>query len=159
MITYQSTNLANTAPRSEVGPNQALNVVMVDEELPYPATSGKRLRTLNLTLRLARRHQITYICHRNQDAAEVPRARAFFLDHGIRTVVVDHVVASKSGLGFYARLAANFLSPLPYCVTSHNSKALRQALCDHASSHPVDLWHCEWTPYAEALRAAPPGPR
>ena len=30
-----------------------LHVVMVDEELPYPPTSGKRIRTLNLTLRLA----------------------------------------------------------------------------------------------------------
>src|SRR5438132_5114731 len=98
-------------PRPDAGPARSLNVVMVDEELPVPATSGKRLRTLNLALRLARRHKITFICHRNQDTAEVPRARAFLLDHGIRTVVVDHTVPRKSGLGFYARLAANLFSP------------------------------------------------
>src|SRR5213080_2634487 len=81
-----------------------LNVVMVDEELPYPADSGKRLRTLNLTLRLARRHNITYICHRNADANEALRARAFFLDHGVRTVVVNRTVPPRSGAAFYVRV-------------------------------------------------------
>ena len=129
-----------------------LRVVIVDEELPYPPTSGKRIRTLNLTLRLARRHRLTYLCHRNADAAEAERARAFFADNGIETVVVERAVPPKSGPAFYARLAANLLSPLPYSVASHNSRALRRAIRDYAATHPVDLWHCEWTPYAEPLR-------
>jgi glycosyltransferase involved in cell wall biosynthesis len=130
----------------------------VDEELPYPPTSGKRIRTLNLTLRLARRHRLTYLCHRNADAAEARRAAEFFADHGIATAVVDRRVPPKSGPAFYARLAANLLSPLPYSVASHASRALRSALREHAARHPVDLWHCEWTPYAEALRGVA-GPR
>src|SRR5947209_19514822 len=101
-------------PRSLPRP---LNVVLVDEELPYPATSGKRLRTLNLTLRLARRHNITYICHRNSDPNEALRARSLFMDHGIRTVAVDRSVPAKSGAAFCVRLAGNLLSPLPYSVT------------------------------------------
>src|SRR5207237_7721110 len=112
-----------TVPRQDAP--RRLNVVMVDEELPYPADSGKRLRTLNLTLRLARRHHITYICHRNSDPNEALRARSFFMDHGIRTVVVDRSVPAKSGAAFYVRLAGNLLSPLPYSVTSHNSRPLR----------------------------------
>ena len=51
---------------------------MVDEELPYPPTSGKRIRTLNLTLRLAERHRVTYVCHRNADADEAARPRTHF---------------------------------------------------------------------------------
>src|SRR6185437_11528628 len=129
-----------------------LHVVMVDEELPYPPTSGKRIRTLNLTLRLARRHQLTYVCHRNADAEEARQAAAFFAEHGIETVVVDRAVPTKSGVRFYARLAANLLSSLPYSVATHTSLALRLALAEHAANHPVDVWHCEWTPYAEALR-------
>jgi glycosyltransferase involved in cell wall biosynthesis len=131
----------------------------VDEELPYPPTSGKRIRTLNLTLRLARRHRLTYLCHRNADPEEAQAAAEFFAVHGIRTVVVDRAVPPKAGAGFYARLAANLLSPLPYSVASHNSRALRQALLAHAAAHPVDLWHCEWTPYAQALAGAVRGPR
>jgi glycosyltransferase involved in cell wall biosynthesis len=124
---------------------------MVDEELPYPPTSGKRIRTLNLTLRLAKRHQLTYLCHRNADAEEAARAAEFFANHGIETIVVERAVPPRSGPGFYARLAANLLSPLPYSVVSHNSRALRAAVARHAESQPVDLWHCEWTPYASVL--------
>jgi polysaccharide biosynthesis protein PslH len=136
-----------------------LHVVLVDEELPYPPTSGKRIRTLNLTLRLARRHQLTYLCHRNADSDEAEQAAAFFTKQGIATLVVPRVVPPKSGPRFYLRLAANLLSPLPYSVASHTSRALRQALKEHAALHPVDVWHCEWTPYAEALRGVANGQR
>jgi glycosyltransferase involved in cell wall biosynthesis len=152
-----ATGPVQALPQPQSG--RPLNVVMVDEELPFPATSGKRLRTLNLTLRLANRHKITFICHRHADNAETQRARAFFLEQGIRTVVVDRPVPRKSGLGFYARLAANMLSSLPYTVTSHNSGILRRALRDYAAQHPVDLWHCEWTPYAQALLDVAGAPR
>jgi glycosyltransferase involved in cell wall biosynthesis len=134
-------------------------VAIVDEELPYPPVSGKRIRTLNLTLRLAQRHRLTYLCHRNADPDEARRAAAFFAEHGIATVVVDRAVPRKSGPLFYARLAANLLSPLPYSVASHTSRALRRALHAHAATHPVDLWQCEWTPYAEALRGLTEAPR
>jgi glycosyltransferase involved in cell wall biosynthesis len=129
-----------------------LHVVIVDEELPYPPTSGKRIRTLNLLLRLADRHRLTYLCRRNADPEEARAAAAFLNGHGVETVVVDRAVPPKSGPLFYARLAANLLSPLPYSVASHASRALRRAAADYAVHHRVDLWQCEWTPYAEALR-------
>jgi glycosyltransferase involved in cell wall biosynthesis len=129
-----------------------LRVAVVDEELPYPPNSGKRIRTLNLLLRLAKRHQITILCHRNKDVEEGRRAQAFLREHGIDTVVVDRAVPPKSGPAFYARLAANLFSSLPYSVATHTSKALCRAIADHGASHRVDLWQCEWTPYAEALR-------
>jgi glycosyltransferase involved in cell wall biosynthesis len=155
-VTFETVPLA--PPPGSAGP-RPLNVAIVDEELPYPPTSGKRLRTLNLTLRLARRHRLTYICHRNSDPAEALRARAFFLEHGIRTAVVDRAVPRKAGLGFYARLALNTLSPLPFSVTTHDSRALRRALVEHAARQAVDLWHCEWTPYAHALRVVSGAPK
>jgi glycosyltransferase involved in cell wall biosynthesis len=134
---------------------RVLRVVLVDEELPYPPVSGKRIRTLGLIERLARRHRLTYVCHRNADPVEAGQAAAHFAKLGIRTVVVDRSVPPKSGVGFYARLAANLLSPLPYSVTSHTSAALRQALTRLACEEYFDLWHVEWTPYAQALRGLP----
>jgi glycosyltransferase involved in cell wall biosynthesis len=156
-----------TALRDETSPRRVgdasvvrpLHVAVVDEELPYPMTSGKRLRTLNLLLRLAGRHRVTYLCHRNADAAEARLAAEFLQDHGITPVVVDRAVPPRRGPAFYARLAANLLSPLPYSVASHTSRALRQALRDHARTSPVDLWQCEWTPYAEALRGVSAAPQ
>jgi glycosyltransferase involved in cell wall biosynthesis len=128
---------------------------MVDEELPYPPISGKRIRTLNLTQRLAERHRLTYVCHRNADPDEA-RVAAEHFDHlGIRTVVVDRAVPPRHGVAFYGRLAANLFSPLPYSVTSHTSQALCDALAQVARTEPVDLWHVEWTPYAQALHGLP----
>ncbi len=133
-------------------------VVLVDSELPYPANSGKRIRTLNLATRLAKRHELTFISHRNADPAEATQAAAYLADHGIASVVVDRAVPAKKGPLFYARLGANLLSPLPYSVATHTSAALRRALQDYAVHNPVDIWQCEWTPYAGALRGMG-GPR
>ena len=133
-------------------PERPLRVVLVDEELPYPPTSGKRIRTYNLVRRLAPRHRLTYVCHRNADAEEGARAESHFADLGIRTVIVDRSVPPKSGPGFYFRLAANLLSPLPYSVAAHTSRQLVDALAGVAAREPVDLWHCEWTPYAQSLK-------
>jgi glycosyltransferase involved in cell wall biosynthesis len=158
-ITYQPVSAA-TLPTVSAGQlSRPLNVVIVDDELPYPAVSGKRQRTLNLTLRLAQRHKLTFICHSSRDNAETQHARALFLEHGIRTIVVDRKLPPRSGFGLYAGLAANLLSSLPYAASSRISKGLRRAVQEHAAQHPVDLWHCEWTPCADALMAVPDGPR
>jgi polysaccharide biosynthesis protein PslH len=135
-----------------------LRVVLVDEELPYPPTSGKRIRTYNLVRRLAPRHRLTYVCHRNADADEARVAESHFAGLGIRTVIVERSVPPKSGPGFYLRLASNLFSPLPYSVAVHASRQLAAALAEVAAREPVDLWHCEWTPYAQSLRGIA-GPR
>jgi len=132
-----------------------MKVVIVDGDLSYPPTSGKRIRTLHLMLRLARRHQITYLCRGNGDPQEARQATEFLGDHGIATRIIAHPLPRKSGPLFYARLAANLLSPLPYSVASHNCAAIRQAITAYADEHPVDLWQFEWMPYADALRNRP----
>jgi glycosyltransferase involved in cell wall biosynthesis len=135
-----------------------LHVAVLDEELPFPLTSGKRIRTFNLLARLAQRHRVTVLCHRNPDREEARAAAAAFRNLGIETVVVDRAVPPKSGAGFYARLAGNLLSTLPFSVATHASPALAGAVRAHADGRPVDVWHCEWTPYAQVLRDAL-GPR
>jgi glycosyltransferase involved in cell wall biosynthesis len=149
MTTLRLTDYRSPRPAAGTRP---LHVVMVDEELPYPPTSGKRLRTFNLTMRLAARHRITYICHRNRDPDEARRAAEVFVENGVTPVVVDRAIPPHSGVSFYARLARNLFSSLPYSVVTHCSRELVQALVEHANTQPVDLWHCEWAPYAEALR-------
>lgn len=139
-------------------PDGPRHVVVVDEELPYPANSGKRIRTLNLISRLAQRHRITYLAYRGADAEETEKAAAHLRSLGIETVLVDRRVPGKSGIAFYGRLLWNLLSPLPYSVQVHKSAALRRAIQDCGATHPVDLWHCEWTPYAESLRGVVSGP-
>jgi glycosyltransferase involved in cell wall biosynthesis len=128
-----------------------MNAVIVDGDVSYPPCSGKRLRTLNLMLRLARRHHIAYICRADAGSPDSRAAADFLGDHGIETIVVDHPVPRKAGPLFYARLAANLFSPVPYSVATHDSRQMRRAVADYAAAHPVDLWQFEWTPYADAL--------
>jgi glycosyltransferase involved in cell wall biosynthesis len=132
-----------------------MHVVIVDGDVSYPPTSGKRLRTLNLMLRLARRHRITYLARGDARGAETREAVAFLGGHGITTVVVDHPVARKAGPLFYARLAANLLSPLPYSAAAHASPRMGQAVREHAARHRVDLWQVEFMPYLFALDGVP----
>src|SRR4051812_1337622 len=129
-----------------------MNVVIVGGSLPYPPTAGNRIRTLNLTVRLADRHRITYIYHRGGDPAESRSAAAYLREHGVETVGVDHAVPPKSGPAFYARLAANLTSPLPYSVVTHVGPGMRAAVRSFAETHAVDLWQAEGAPYFEALR-------
>jgi glycosyltransferase involved in cell wall biosynthesis len=132
----------------------SLRIAVLDEELPYPLTSGKRLRTFNLLSRLAEQHRITIFSHRNADRNEAAEADRAFRRLGIETVMVPRAVPSKSGPAFYARLAGNLLSSLPYSVSTHTSPELVTAVREHAKTTPVDVWHCEWTPYAQVLRSA-----
>jgi glycosyltransferase involved in cell wall biosynthesis len=135
-----------------------LQVAIVDEELCYPPNSGKRIRTLNLLRPLARRHDITYLAYRGENAMETREAADYLLAQGIRPVLVDRVLPAKAGPEFYARLMLNLLSPLPYSVQVHNSRSLRNAIRRVAREQTIDLWQCEWTPYGESLARAVPGP-
>jgi glycosyltransferase involved in cell wall biosynthesis len=129
-----------------------MHAVIVDGDISYPPTSGKRLRTLHLMLRLAKRHHVTYIGRGDARQPAFGQARQYLGDHGIETVLVDHPVPQKSGLAFACRLAANVLSALPYSVASHHSRAVRRAVENYAATHAVHIWQFEWLPYLAALR-------
>ena len=103
-------------------------------------------------MRLAARHRITYIYHRGGDPEESRTAAAYLREHGVETLGVDHAVPPKSGPAFYARLAANLASPLPYSVATHVGPEMRDAVRSFAETQAVDLWQAEGAPYFEALR-------
>lgn len=121
-----------------------MNVVVLDGDVSYPPTSGKRLRTLNLLLPLAKRHRITYLGRLIGESPEHPEATAFFRDHGIEPVFVHHPLAKKSGPMFYLRLIGNLFSSRPYSVESHLSPALKAAANRISKEQPIDLWQLEW---------------
>jgi len=136
-----------------------MHVAIIDGDVSYPANSGKRLRTLNLMLQVARRHRITYVGRCAVDSEEWRAAPAFLREHRIEPILVPDPVPQKSGLAFYARLFANLFSSQPYSVTSHYSEPMRQAISEFAKQDRVDLWQLEWAPYLAMVDAALPGPR
>lgn len=132
-----------------------MHIVIVDEELPYPPTSGKRIRIFNLIKQLAKRHKITMICHRNPDPEEARQAQMYLADLGTETVLVDRKKTLGSGRAkgprFCARMVLNLFSSVPYSVQWNNCPRMREAVRRYAAEHAVDLWQCEWAPYATAL--------
>lgn len=131
--------------------SQGLRVVVLTDELPWPLNSGKRIRTLGLLRRLAAKHFITMLTHRNADESELPAATAWLASQGIKAMVLPRRVPKKSGPGFYGRLAANLVSSLPYSVKTHTSPEFQSAVRELEATGQVDLWHCEWTPYLQNL--------
>lgn len=132
-----------------------LHVAVLDEELPYPLTSGKRIRSFNLLTQLAKTHRITYIAHRNPDEMEMRDAARALRENGIFAIVVNRTVPKKSGPLFYGRLVRNLFSPLPYSVATHAGKAMQHEADRIQREDRPDLWHCEWTPYAHYMLGRP----
>src|SRR6266404_5823711 len=136
-----------------------MKVAIIDGDVSFPTTSGKRLRTFHLMVRVARRHQVTYVGRCAADSEEARSAPDALRQHGIEPILVHDPVPQKSGLAFYGRLAANIFSSVPYSVRSHQSAVMRQALRDLAARNAQDLWQFEWAPYLDLLDADIPGRR
>lgn len=131
-----------------------MRALIVSSTVCYPPSAGNRIRMLNLMVRLARRHEVTFLCRGGADAAEELQCREHLAGHGIDTVVVNDPVPPKSGVRFGLQLAANLLSPLPYSATLHDSEPLRHAVLEQASRRKVDLIQFEWFAHARGIRKA-----
>jgi glycosyltransferase involved in cell wall biosynthesis len=119
-------------------------VLVIDEALPYPPDSGKRIRTWELLRRLATEFEITLVHPARGD--DVPAASAAARSAGIRTVPVALPEIRKSGPRFAWDLFRNLLGSRPYMAMAHASGAVRDAVASEAAARPPDVVHVEWTP-------------
>ena len=136
-----------------------MHVAVVDPDVSYPPTSGKRLRTLNLMLKLADRHRITYLARAGEVNNDTQAAEAFLKQHGIRPVIVHDPLPTRRGLRFYGRLLGNLGAKCPYSVAVHQSPKLEEAILRCAAESPVDVWQFEWSSYLMRLAGRLPGPK
>jgi sugar transferase (PEP-CTERM/EpsH1 system associated) len=121
-----------------------MNILVIDEEFPFPLNSGKRIRSYNLLSRLAQRHTVHYLAygsHESESYKAMETAR-------MHPVAVEHTLQPKSGPLFYLKLLANLLSPLPYTVTSHFTHQFADKLDELLNRQHFDVVICEWSPYA-----------
>jgi len=122
-----------------------MNVLIVDEEIPWPLNTGKRIRTYNLVQRLQKVHTVTYLCYGDQDE-RLPDCPNLTL------ITLPTPVLEQNGPRFYWSLLANLVSQKPYIVDRHYSAALEDKALSLVASGRFDLVHCEWTPYTENIR-------
>lgn len=122
-----------------------MNVLVVDEEVPYPLYTGKKLRTYHLVRCLQDEFNITYLCY-GPPVDSVPGLPR------VRFVTLPSPVLEQRGPRFYLSLLKNVLSPFPYIVDRHRSSSLNATVARLVKQTPADLVHCEWTPYAETVK-------
>ena len=123
-----------------------MNILIVDEEIPWPLNTGKRLRTYNLVQRLQREHSLTYLCY-GEPGSVLPDCPNLTL------VALPSPVLEQRGFRFYLSLLANLFSAKPYIVARHYSRAMADKAGSLAADGEFDLVHCEWTPYTENIRS------
>ncbi len=134
-----------------------MRVLVIDEWVPLPLESGKKIRTFKLLSPLARRHEITYLCYANPAAEREKIAR--MEDAGFRMVCVPPANRFKSPAALALGLLGNLLRRVPLAVRKHYSPRFRRALLETLASRSFDVVHCEWTHYAQYLKAASRIPR
>jgi glycosyltransferase involved in cell wall biosynthesis len=117
-------------------------VVVVDEGLPWPLDSGKRIRTVELLRRLAGDFRIRLVAPR--DPADPESSLDALRDLGIEPVPVPRRAPRKRGVRFALDLARNLATPRPYMAMAHRSRAVRARVAAEAAT--ADLVHVEWTP-------------
>jgi glycosyltransferase involved in cell wall biosynthesis len=120
-------------------------VLVLDEEIPLPANTGKRIRTLHLLRRLAPRFQIDLVVHENGATAE---RIAALREDGVEVHVARSRLWAKKGAAFYFRLLWSLFSSFPYSVYSHRKRAYRERVDRLLAEFRYDLIHVEWVPYA-----------
>jgi len=123
-------------------------VLVLDEEIPFPMDTGKRIRTVNLLQNLARDFRIDLLVHAN---GATTQARQAVADLGLDVHVAESRLPEKRGPAFPFRLLRNLASPLPYSVASHLRSGYARRLEELLRTTNFDLVHCEWTPYAAYL--------
>jgi glycosyltransferase involved in cell wall biosynthesis len=129
----------------------SIRVLVVDEEIPWPANTGKRLRTLNLMTCLAGEFDIDYLVHGH---GTTPEAIEEMKRRGITVIASNSRVPDKSGWRMPFRIASSVAARLPYSVHSHFQRGFAAALGERLAAGRYDMIHCEWTPYAIYLQGA-----
>jgi sugar transferase (PEP-CTERM/EpsH1 system associated) len=125
-----------------------LNILVIDEEFPYPLNTGKRIRSFSLTRALTRHNSVSYLAY----GFEKSESFRHLESNGIQCYAVDPPDHRQDGLGFFCRLGLNLFSPLPYIVTNHHSRRFAARLKELIAQERYDLVICEWTPYAIFLK-------
>jgi len=133
----QSVDMLGNSPTAK--PPTSVNVLVLDEELPYPPDTGKRIRTWNLTQHLASRHSITFLCYGK------PEGQTKIAGLTVETV---RPPSHFTGWRLYVRLFLNLFSIYPFSVSKHYTKGFSRRLKAVLKQKRFDLVQCEWTPYA-----------
>jgi sugar transferase (PEP-CTERM/EpsH1 system associated) len=113
-----------------------VRILWLKTELLHPVDKGGKIRTYNMLRELKRDHEITYL---TLDEGSDESARSLADEYCHELVVVPHKTRPKFSAGFYAELAGNLISPLPYFLTKYESSKMRAAISEQLARRTFDV--------------------
>ena len=131
-----------------------MHILWLKTEFLHPVDKGGRIRTYQMLRCLARRHRVTYLTL--DDGGSEPDAEALAAEYAQTVVRIPFRPPAKGSAAFYADLALNLGSPLPYAIAKYRSDAFRDAIGRLAPT--ADLLVCDFLAPAVNLPGRVPVP-
>ncbi|MBA2733120.1 MAG: glycosyltransferase [Acidobacteria bacterium] len=119
-----------------------MHILWLKTELLHPVDKGGKIRTYQMLRELKREHRITYLTLDDGSAASDARELASEYCHEL--ICIPHQTRPKFSAGFYAELAANLVSPLPYFMKKYKSAQMQREIEKLDGSDSFDVLICDF---------------
>jgi glycosyltransferase involved in cell wall biosynthesis len=117
-----------------------VRILWLKTELLHPVDKGGKIRTYQMLRALKRDHHITYLTL--DDGIAAPNARELAAEYCQELVCIPHRTARKFSAAFYAELAFNLVSGLPYFMQKYVSDGMRREIEKRAGD--TDVLVCDF---------------
>lgn len=123
-----------------------MKILWLKTELLHPVDKGGKIRTYHMLKELKRDHHITYLTLDDNAAAlqERAEARERAMEYCHEAICIPHRNRAKFSAPFYADLAINLISPLPYFMQKYISAPMRWKIAELVGGGDVDLLVCDF---------------
>lgn len=128
-----------------------MKILWLKTELLHPVDKGGKIRSYHLLKQLKTDHHVTYLTL--DDGAAPPDAVNDASEYCHDLIRIPHATREKFSAGFYAELAANMASPLPYAIRKYKSAQMTQAIEEATRKQNFDVVICDFLAPAVNLPA------
>ncbi|HEX5706406.1 MAG TPA: glycosyltransferase [Pyrinomonadaceae bacterium] len=130
-----------------------MRILWLKTELLHPVDKGGKIRTYQMLKHLKREHHVTYLTL--DDGAADAHAREQAEEYCQELVTVAHRTREKFSAAFYAELATNLASRLPYALKKYESEGMRREIEERAGAGRFDVLVCDFLTPAVNMPARP----
>jgi len=114
-----------------------LKILWLKTELLHPIDKGGKIRTYQMLKHLKEHHELTFLtlCGDSEEQDAFDKAE----EYCHRLVTVPFAAPAKYSAMFYADLAKNLVSPLPYALSRYRSEAMKKAVTREVQGQRHDV--------------------
>jgi sugar transferase (PEP-CTERM/EpsH1 system associated) len=119
-----------------------MKILWLKTELLHPVDKGGKIRTYHLLKQLKADHHVTYLTL--DDGAAPADAADSATEYCHDLIRIPHLTRAKFSAGFYAELALNMTSSLPYAIRKYQSADMNGAISEATSKNNFDVVICDF---------------